>query len=173
MKQFICIIMALSLIFVCGCRNKEDSGGDTTVNFYYCSDQIEYNGNGGVIKPEARQVHLPDLDTELQELINVYFNGPVSNNLRSPFPSGVTLKNYSTNNGVLQVILSIQISQLEDYDLTLACACLTKTLLEVFPAEAVEIRAEGGKMGDSISVSMSNNTLLFIDNCMQANNKEP
>lgn len=172
MRQIICIIITLSLLCFPACSNQSNRTINSAVNFYYCSDPIGFNADDGVIKAETRQIQLQDLSTELSVLINVYFDGPLSSKLRSPFPDDVTLRSFSLNNGVLQVILSIQISQLEGYDLTLACACLTKTLLELIPAEAVEIRAEGGKMGDSISVSMSNSTLLLIDNCTQADNEE-
>lgn len=168
MKKIICVMLSLSVLCLSACRSQSNQTTNNTFNFYYCSETTTYNTDDGVIRAEARQAQLFDWTTGLADLINIYFKGPIISDLRSPFPDNVTLNNYSYNNGVLQVILSIQISQLEGYDLTLACACLTKTLLELVPAESVEIRAEGGKMGDSISVSMSTDTLLLIDNCTQA-----
>lgn len=172
MKRIVSILIAISLLCFSGCSNDRPSNTNTSVNFYYCSDPMEFNANNSVIRAETRQTRSIDWATELSELVNLYFEGPVSSDLRSPFPTDITLNNYSLDNDVLQVILSIQISQLEGYDLTLACACLTKTLLEIVPAEAVEIRAEGGKMGDSISVSMSRETLLLIDNYTQSERED-
>lgn len=174
MKKKLCIfILICYLLSMSACADRADQSYRSPVNFYYRTEYTRYNTTDSVIQAEIRESEGIDIGDELSDVINLYFQGPESSGFRSPFPQDVTLKRCSINNGVLQVILSNHISQLKGYDLTIACACLTKTLLELTDAKTVEIRAEGGRMGDSISVTMSHDTLLLLDNCTQADSTTP
>lgn len=174
MKRYLCIVIMIScLLCMSACSARSGKSIRSPVNFYYCAETMQYNSEDGVIRAEIREAKGFDAGSELFDIINLYFKGPEDSSFQSPFPADVTLKRCSINDGVLQVILSNHISQLEGFDLTIACACLTKTLLEITQADAVEIRAEGGRMGDSISVTMSHETLLLLDTCTQADSTAP
>lgn len=164
MKRVLCVMFALLFLFpLSACRSQKRTSYQSPVNFYYCTDPVVFNSAEGVISAEVRESKGYDLDSEFVRFVDLYLQGPLSEGYSSPFPEGVTLRKYTRNNDTLEIILSIQISQLTGYDLTIACACLAKTLMELTGAEIIDIHAEGGKMGDAISVTMSAETLLLLD----------
>lgn len=164
-KKFISTLLSLlCLVVFSSCSVYKNSPSNTEVNFYYLRNSTEYNAEDGLLNAESRSVSEYSSDEDWMNIINLYLKGPIDNNYISPFPAGTTLQRYSINNNAITVFLSNQISQLEGYDLTLACACLTKTIMESKSFHAVEIRAEGGKMGDFISITMTEESLLLLDN---------
>ena len=174
MKRFYCmLILFMYVLSVVACSSQPEKTFQSPVNFYYCAQDMQYNSETCVIRCEIRDTVALNSNDRLTEIINLYFKGPEDLSLGCPFPENLTLKRCTINGDILQVILSNHISSLKGYDLTLACACLTKTFLELTDASSVEIRAEGGRMGDSRSVTMSSETLLLLDTCTQADSTDP
>lgn len=164
-KKFISILLSLlCLVAFSSCTGYKNSPSNINVNFYYLRSSTEYNTENGLVFAEKRSVAEFSSDEDWVKFINLYLRGSIADDYISPFPEGTTLQRHSINENTITVFLSNQISQLEGYDLTLACACLTKTIMESRPVHAVEIRAEGGKMGDHISITMTEESLLLLDN---------
>ena len=98
---------------------------------------------------------VPALDSEAypgedepgpEELLSALLAGPTREGLRSPFPRGVTLRQWSWDEerpGVLLVGLSEQYGALADVSLTLADYCIVLTLAQVEGVEGVEISTQG------------------------------
>lgn len=164
-KKLLSFLLSLiCLVALSSCSGYNNGPSNMKANFYYLRSSTEYNAEDGLIYAENRSVAEYSSDEDWTKFINMYLNGPIDDNYISPFPEGTTLQRYSINDNTITVFLSNQISQLEGYDLTLACACLTKTIMAAKPVHAVEIRAEGGKMGDFISFTMTEESLLLFDN---------
>ena len=159
---FLLVLLSITTFTSCSAYNSRLS--KSNIDFYYLRSSVIYNEEDGMICAEKRSVVESPSDDAWTELINLYLKGPDDDKYISPFPVGTELKQYSVDGETLTVILNNQISQLKGYDLTLACACLAKTILEIKPVHAVEIRAEGGRMGDFISVTMTEDNLLMLDN---------
>ena len=70
-------------------------------------------------------------------------SGPQSAELRSPFPSGVRLRSWRLEEGVLRLDLSEAYGGLSGVDLTIADYCIVLTLCQVEGVEAVDITVEG------------------------------
>lgn len=165
MKRIIILILVLSSLFAfTSCSAYYGRSVKNNIDFYYLKRMPEYNIEDGIICPIKKQVDKYSSDEEWIKLINLYLKGPDDGNYISPFPPNTTLKRFSFDGDTLTVFLSNQISQLDGYDLTLACACLTKTVMKTKPVYAVEVCAEGGIIGDFISITMTNEGLLLLDN---------
>ena len=87
---------------------------------------------------------LPQDADVLSGLVECLLSGPVSEDLRSPFPDGVYQRSEPVlTDGVCQVDLSERYGGLSGVDLTIADYCIALTLLQVEGVEAVSILVEG------------------------------
>ena len=104
-------------------------------------------------RTESGTDHGPALSSQAYEgeltpeaLLSALLAGPTQEGLRSPFPRGVTVRQWSWDEerpGVLLVNLSEQYSALADVSLSLADYAIVLTLSQVEGVEGVEITAEG------------------------------
>ena len=69
----------------------------------------------------------------------------------------------SQENGTVYVTLSPEITLLTGVDLTMACGCLTLTILSLTEAQQVQIRSVSGLLDGQRSITMDKNTLLLLD----------
>ena len=132
MKKRICLtICLLMLLPLCGCLN----AGEYAVQFYYPRnpDTYEFGTQADVITSERRTFPTPVNDPEY--LMQLYLDGPVSENLINPFPEGTKLLNLHLNDKTLTIVLSSEFAALEDMELTIASACLTNTCFQITGAE--------------------------------------
>ena len=81
--------------------------------------------------------------TGVEELMEALLRGPVSGELRSPIPAGVTLRSWTLEEGVLTLDLSESYGDLSGVELTLADYCITLTMCQLQEVEGVRITAAG------------------------------
>lgn len=81
------------------------------------------------------------------ELLAALLDGPTQEGHASPFPPGVTLREWRLEEGVLTVNLSEQYGGLTDISLTLADYCIVLTLGQLEGVEAVEITVADRTVG--------------------------
>ena len=137
MKKWICAALVLSLILnlsACGLFSGRDK--DTCV-FYYEQVDYQYGESDAVICGEARDNtgHV----TDLQYLLSLYMLGPVSTELRSPFPVGMQVLDVSVRLDLIRVTVSEELNTLTDSRRTLALACLAMTGLELSGQDSIVI----------------------------------
>lgn len=137
----------LMLLCACGRSSEEKQRGDYVL--YFLSGSLKEGGSG----------HGPALDwepyggegtLEAESLLEALLAGPTLEELASPFPKGVTLRQCVWDEerpGVLVVSLSEQYGALTDISLTLADYCIVLTLSQLEGVEGVEIRAGGYSSG--------------------------
>lgn len=163
MKKLMCLSAAIALaLTLCACFSS-DGDIQIPVKFYYCNsdDRISYNSETGVIGWEARESN--GYQEDLTALIDLYLKGPVSDYLKSPFPSGVSVVNISQTETELQITLSNQFGTLTGCELSLACGCLSMTLLEYTDAQSVEIMIQDEALDEKASITMSWENLILLD----------
>ena len=156
MRKIIALTLAvLLLIGLTGCI-----AIDETATFYYArfEDSYLYGMDNAVIAGEYRDVsgHSGDL----KYLLTLYFHGPTTEYLRSPFPSGMVLRAVERQGDTVHVALSSSLTMLTGTDLTLACACLARTCFSLTEAESVTISSEG--LG-FVSMTLTRDSLLLVD----------
>ena len=156
MKRFIALLfLLLTVLSFVGCRQ---SANTVTVNFYYFTDEPEYHTQSSVIQAEKRKVgaNLSDLEG----ILRLYMDGPISGKLDSPFPLGTVLKTVQPGKDVVEIVLSDEISKLSGIELMIACACLAKTVLEISRSEIVRIRAENALLNNQEYIEFTPQSFL-------------
>lgn len=149
------ILIAVLLLSLLGCAK---STGTATANFYYCSATPEYHKQTSVMQVETRKV-----DTNLSDLegvLRLYFEGPGSQKLVSPFPVGTQLKTVQSSKEVTAVVLSDEIGTLSGVELMIACACLAATVIEISQSEIIQIRAETALLNNQEFIEFTAQSLL-------------
>lgn len=159
MKKWICILLCAAVglsLFACGSSSAKDPG-----NFYYRRIEPEYLGTEGIIAPESRELF--GLREDLQAMLELYFLGPQSSDLESPFPRDTALLDWSLENGVLQLELNDAFTQLTGIELTVACGCIARTFLELPDITAVRIFVEGALLNGESAVTLTKASLQLAD----------
>ena len=159
MKKILILILSIFLLVsLCAC-NKQQTSFVTPVQFYYRNATVSYNSESAVICGETREGN----GYELIDLIDQYLQGPVSDEFLSPFPAGITVLSLETAEGKASVSLSEPFTELNGIELTLACACLTKTVMELTGTTAVEISVPNVSLNGSTSITMDAQSILLLD----------
>ena len=150
MKRIVSFILCL-LIWFCmaGCNQAQK------VSFYYPRTEIQYGISDGVIAAEARE--LSDSEYNLEYILKLYLEGPVSQDLHTPFPAGTALISVSIEEGQLTLTLSESFQQLENLEYTMACTCIASTCLSLTDAKSVTILS-----GDSM-ITLTQDTVSLWD----------
>lgn len=157
MKRLIILLLAMSTA-LCACAFPGSHEGQTA--FYYPVAASSYTMEESYIQSEYRQVS----DTELSRLIALYLQGPQdTQSFSSPFPAGTGLVSVSVDEKLLDVTLSAGFSACTGLELTIACACLTMTCLELTDVESVRIRSDGAQLDGAPWVQMQRSDLLLTD----------
>ena len=161
MKRMLCLILVLVFLLLSGCHYSESGDILEPVEFYYPreTEHFVYGAQDGVLASEVREAagHVDDFDY----LIAMYLRGPQSEEPRSPFPAGCTLEKFRFGGSVLNIVLSEEFMQLENTELTLACAGLAKTFLPLFNAQRMRIDSSSGEA--IFTITIYEDSLLFAD----------
>lgn len=154
-RVFACCLAILIMIATAGCSSLNHDF-ENTVSFYYPRVEYDYQAEMPVIAPEYREVtgHRNDLDY----LVSLYLMGPLNNELVVPFPAGTRLVKTAQENASLTVELTDTGRALSDIRFSLACACLSKTCMELTEVQSVTV------VSGSRRLTTTEESLLLIDN---------
>lgn len=161
MKRIICLMLVSAFLLLSGCYYSESGDILEPVEFFYprTTDHFVYGALDGVLAAEVREGsgHLGDLNY----LITMYLRGPLDKELRSPFPSGCKLEEVRSGGNMLCLVLSSEFTELENTELTLACAALAKTCLSLSGMERIRIDSASGEKTFTITLTLD--SLLLAD----------
>ena len=162
MKSVTRLIALLLLLFSLSACYYGDGGEILEpVEFFYPrkSANYVYGSSNGVITSESREAsgHVNDLEY----LLAMYLRGPQDPNLRNPFPAECKLKDVYAEGSTLYVRLSKEFAELENTDLTLACASLAKTCFSIIGYESICIDAESDEK--LIHMELNPDSMRFFD----------
>lgn len=161
MKQIISLLLLFSLILsLFGCTGETPKISDP-VSFYYCRKELTYGTADSVILAVTAEAagHREDP----RYLINQYLAGPEDDALAPTFPAGVTLQSLTVADDTVDLLLSSAFAGLSGMELTIACACLTLTVIELTGAQTVRIRAAASLLDGSDEIVMDESCLLLLD----------
>lgn len=161
MKHFLAwILIFTTILCVCGCAQKEPEI-QSPVTFYYRRSEVSFEDSTGVIVEETQEAS--GHENDLSELMKQYFRGPVSSDMHYTFPNGTDLISLRLQNDQAYVLVTNHLADAKGLDLTIACACITMTVMELTGAKSVEIKAERALLNDAESIVMDAETLLMLD----------
>lgn len=161
MKRISCVILICLVLFTSCSQPESNRNLQDSVDFYYLRTELSYNNADGVITAEKREA--AGKQDDLKYLMELYIQGPTTEHLKSPFPKNLRLIDVKVLGDTVFVKLSNRFATLTDTDLTLACACLTKTCLSLTEANQVTISADTQALDGSQSITLSENDLLLLD----------
>lgn len=165
MKRIVTLLLIFSILLpLCACTQQQEEY-EVPVRFYYLRRQdpehLHHGSADSVLAPETREAagHLGDLAYLLEQ----YLAGPESPELVSPCPAGMTVVSAKMEASNLILVLSDEFASLTGIDLTLACACLTRTCMEMSNAQAVQISTQTALLEGKHSITMDTQDLMLLD----------
>ena len=159
MRRIIALTAALMML-LCACTPKQQKIEDP-VTFYYWRNEATFGSADSVIAPETREAS--GYRDNLIDLLQIYLRGPQSQDLRTTFPMGTKVVSLQILGGTAKIELNRQFTYLSGLDLSIACACITRTLMDLSGCNTVIITAPGAGGETSFYLSMDQNDLLLID----------
>ena len=159
MKRVLSLVLILAaLLSLSACLREDDQ--PEGMAFYYCAARSDYNVGSTALTAEYRTDVAED---PLQQALERYLDGPVSAELRSPFPEELKLMSAYREGSTVYLTFSRELTDLSGLELTMACGCLTLTTLALTGAQQVEIRSVSGLLDGQRAITMDKNTLLLMD----------
>ena len=131
------------------------------VKFYYLRSELNYGSSDSVISHELFEAEGHRDDYEY--LIRQYLKGPTSDALARTFPRNVSVSGFSVEADHAYLELSSQFSILSGMDLSIACACLTKTITELTGTKTLHISADNSLLDGATSITMRVEDVLLLD----------
>lgn len=169
MKKLTCLfISALLIVSLCACSHSNEKI-QKPVKFYYCTNPEAYQSGSDVFLPEIREA---TGYSDNISLLNLYLSGPVSDDLISPFPAGVTVESFTIKDITAKICLNSQFAKLSGLDLTLACAGLSLTIFELTDVQQVEFCVSNALLDGRETILLSRDDFLFNDNSMITSSSE-
>lgn len=164
MKRFLILLVSLSVL-LSGCALGLNNIKEP-VTFYYPrphDHQEDYDDFflNGTMGSELREASGHRQDPKY--LLSMYLQGPLSEDLTAPFPQGSKAVDILREDGSLTVTLNAAASYLNDMELTVSCACLATTCMELVDADTVTVQAIGIDKQILFTRSFTESSLLLED----------
>lgn len=161
MKQVLCLFLAISLCAgLLGCVS-ENEPILQPVNLYYRNTQLEYGSANGLISAQITEA--APFEGNVLGILNEYLKGPDSDQFEVTFPASTKVLNLEFVGSTAYLQMNDSISRLSGIDLTIACACITKTTMELTGATSVCISAVNETLDGATSITMDETTLMLFD----------
>ena len=138
MKKTLCLLLALVLLS--GCVPQSLVRHETSVQFYYVSENPDFFSPLGIMGAETRT--LLESQNSLADMLRLYLDGPMSSGLESRFPDGLHLIRAEEAGPDITLVFDDSLAELSDIRLRLVCACIARTVAEFGGYETVNLRAE-------------------------------
>ena len=163
MKRTVCILLFAALLLgLWGCSHNVDAPKEP-VQFYYPRqiDHLQYSTPEGAITYELRES--AGHTGQYTYLLNLYLRGPMTQELRDPFPAGTSVISLKLEPESAELILTDSFAQLTGMDLTVACASLTLTVHSLLGVDTLSITTENRKLEPDGVIVMELDRILFMD----------
>ena len=160
MRKIIAVVLLLCLILT-GCAG-EDRRYITALKFYYPLQTADYTMGAAYLQPELREGG--GLDKSLSNILNLYLQGPHDKEIyQMPFHHNAQVVSITRSSSMLDITLTANFGTYSGTDLTIACACITMTCLELADVQTVRIRAKDATLDGAEFIEMSAESLLLVD----------
>lgn len=160
-KWILWLLIGAMLLGLFGCTTQKQEF-EYPINFYYLPETYTFGVSDSVLVQEQREGN--GMENDLYALLSLYLKGPASPELRSPFPAGTAIVLLEQADNTLHITLSEEFAALHSAKLTLACAAIAKTCLELTDCVNVQISAENATLNGEKFIVMNASSLLLLDN---------
>lgn len=161
MKKAIVMLLLLSCLFsLPGCQLDEDAP-QVPVTVYYKRSQLDYGSSDSVIT--TTELEAAGHETDTAYLLQQYLCGTDQVDLALTFPADTSLISYHLEGLTAKLVLSDHFAVLTGIDLSIACACLSKTVMSLSGCREVIICAEHDQLDNNKYITVSANSYLLQD----------
>ncbi len=161
MKKLLCIFLIISLVLpLWGCQ-EEPPTYKNPVNFYYPKVTPTFGAEDSLIAIELAEGDGFQNDTI--HLLNAYIQGPKTEDFRNIFPTGTKVLALTIKDGIAILQVNKYFADLTGLNLSIACACLTLTVMDLTGAETVHISAKHANLDGKEMIVMDRNNLTLLD----------
>ena len=135
MTRVVALLLCVCLV-LSGCGFFSDRLTEP-VTFYYLEKEFQFGNHPSLIVSEEREAsgHRNDLSY----LLALYLMGPAEEEHQSPLLPGTRILKAEQNSGIITLELFNPAYTYSDSELSLVCACLTLTCLDITDASQVNI----------------------------------
>ena len=165
MKHIISLMICVIIIFsLCACSAQELEFKDPIDLFYLLiqpADHIHHGSADSIIAPEQREGY--KIRNMIPTVLETYLKGPVTESYQTPFPHGTSLINVAEESGNITITLSDEIADITGIELILACACLSRTCMELWDFDTVNILAETRSLDGKPMITFDKTNFLLTD----------
>lgn len=162
MKKILSLLLVLSLILTgCAGRAEGELEPESPCLYYYRTAETGYRSETGVIQGERREIagHEEDISWILEDLLK----GPRGADLVSPFPKDLKVLDCQQTDKAIVLEFSGELSNLSGVELSVAAACIARTLFGVCSADTVSMTTQTGLLNGKQSLTLSREGLLLED----------
>ena len=159
------LAVILFLLSFAGCGNPDGFRSESgAISFYYTAkDMEELKDIETVIIPEQRTIDV----LSLWDFMDIYFSGPESDNLTSPFPVGTHVIGIQYSGNVLTLTLSGAYFTMMVIEMSLANCCLANTVCSYTGRKELIILDET----DSIHMEINPEQFVLLDDAQEEINE--
>ncbi len=154
------LICAILLLNLCACQaDKPDY--QQPVQLYYRTVPRENGVSDSVI--DAITIEGAGYAADHSAILNEYLKGTGEPGFQTTFPASTKLLSMEILDGTACLQLNASLARLTGAELTIACACIAKTTMELTGAAAVCIRASGETLDGAEEILMTETSLILED----------
>ena len=161
MKRLICLLLLCSLCLGLAACGQTQEKFQVPVNFYYPRVDATFGSSDSLIA--ATTAEGMGYSKDPVGLLNIYLQGPKDGRYRTPFPENTLIVSMELANGIVRLSMSENFDALTGMDLTIACACLTLTALDLTDANSVRISVAGTTLNGESYIRMDRSCLTLLD----------
>ena len=161
MKRILIILLTFAVLFSLAACSQESEEIVSPVNFYYRNTTVTFGSESGVISAEVAESK--DYGGKILDILNVYIKGPYKDNHRYTFPIETVVLSCTVSGDTAYIEVNNVLARLTGMDLTIACACLAKTTMELIDVTSVNISAADVNLDGNTSITISQDSILLSD----------
>ncbi len=161
MKRILSVLICTALLLcLLGCQaDKPDY--EQPVQLYYRTAPAENGISDSVIG--AVTAEGAPYAGDPTAMLNEYLKGTGEAGFLTTFPASTKLLSLEIKDGAVHLLLNASIARLTGADLTVACACIAKTTMELTNTTAIHIRASGDTLDGAEEIVMTESSLILED----------
>ncbi len=161
MKKWICIFLCLALLLCLVACDEGKPSYEKPVQFYYRTAATAHDLPDQVIGAVAADG--AGYENDPTALINVYLKGTSQEGFQSTFPYSTKLLSLEIIDSAAVLMVNSALSRLSGPELTIACACLSLTTMELTGVSTVRIRSGYFTLDGAEEIIMTRENLILQD----------
>ena len=160
MKRILSLFLCFLFLPMIGCQ-EEETPLQNPITVYYRRAEITSESSDSVIA--SLEIEGAGYEHDPTALLNFYLRGPIDPEFVNPFPFRTEVLEMKIENNAADLLMNPSMSKLSGIDLSVACACLTKTVMALHGVQSVTIRVRGGTLDGADAITMDSDVLHLLD----------